>query len=141
MAIETDRLVGSIRLDGGRLDDLVMLGYKTEQTADAPDVRLLAHDGLNHDPYFAEFGLLSADRSIDTPNTNTRWKADGSVLTHNNPITLSWTNAQGMRFEKRFAIDEHYMFTVTMSVVNASGKAVNFFPYGLINRTTNITIF
>ena len=135
--IESKRLSGSIRLDGGRIDDLVLNGYKVSQDADAKEVRLLAHDGMEHDPYFAEFGLLASDRSVAVPTATTRWRANGKKLTPSTPITLSWTNPQGMLFEKQFSLDENYMFTVTMAVTNPSGKPAAFFPYGLINRTTN----
>jgi YidC/Oxa1 family membrane protein insertase len=135
--IESDRLTGSIRLDGARMDDLVLRDYKTSQGEDAQNVRLLAHDGMAHDPYFAEFGLLSADRGVDMPTATTRWQADGTVLSPDTPVTLRWENAQGLIFEKHFTLDAHYMFTVTMSVRDPSGNMHRFFPYGLINRTTN----
>jgi YidC/Oxa1 family membrane protein insertase len=47
---------------------------------------------------------------------------------------LSWDNGQGLRFERKIALDGEYMFSVTDRVVNSGSAAVQLFPYGLVAR-------
>jgi YidC/Oxa1 family membrane protein insertase len=48
---------------------------------------------------------------------------------------LTWDNGQGLRFERRLALDQNYMFTVTQRVANSGETAVQLSPYGLIARS------
>jgi YidC/Oxa1 family membrane protein insertase len=131
--ISTDRLHGSISLRGARFDNLTLAQYRETNAKDSPEVRLLApaSDAL---PYFAETGLLPADKSIRAPDTNTVWQADGRELTPQTPVTLRWSNGQGQAFEKKIAIDDAYMFTITTTVKNNGAAPITLYPYGLISR-------
>ncbi|RMD61008.1 MAG: membrane protein insertase YidC [Alphaproteobacteria bacterium] len=132
--IETPAVRGSIALVGARIDDLVLKRYRETIDENSPNIVLLSPPGSEH-PYFADFRWTSSRNDIDLPDATTRWQADGKVLSPTQPITLSWRNEQGLRFELRFEIDDHYMFTVTQRVVNEGAAAVPLLPYGLISRT------
>jgi YidC/Oxa1 family membrane protein insertase len=137
ITIRSPRLDGSISLRGGRFDDLQLAGYRETLDKNSPEVRLLAADGGKSDPYFAEFGMLASDETITMPTPTTIWQADGDTLTPETPVTLTWENGQGLTFIKRIALDKNYMFTVKLSVKNDSPGDVEFYPYGLIHRTTD----
>ncbi|MBT6509140.1 MAG: membrane protein insertase YidC, partial [Rhodospirillaceae bacterium] len=132
--INTASLHGSIALTGGRLDDLTLVRYRTEVDPESPEVILLSPvNGLS--PYFAEFGWLAEeDAEVTLPDPDTVWQASAGELTSEAPVTFSWDNGQGLTFERTFAIDDEYMFTVTQSVTNDSNHVVTLFPYGLLNR-------
>jgi len=69
------------------------------------------------------------------PTPDTIWDVAGNdTLTPTTPVTLVWSNGQGLDFERTIAIDENFMFTVTQTVKNASGADVTLRPYGLIRR-------
>ena len=135
VAIKTPRLDGSIRLEGGRLDDLTLLDYRQTQKKDSPNVVLLSPAGTKA-PYFAEYGWVGT--GIDPaqlPGRKTPWQASGDVLAPGTPVTLTWDNGQGLVFSQIYEIDENYLVTVTQQVKNNTGAAVSINPYGLINRT------
>ncbi len=134
VAIESPTLAGSIALKGARIDDLILTRFRETVEADSQQIELLSPAGMAR-PYFADFGWSSVDRTLELPGGDTLWQADGRALTPDTPVTLSWTNSQGVRFEQVFELDEGYMFTVTKRVVNDSGAAVTLAPFGLISRT------
>jgi YidC/Oxa1 family membrane protein insertase len=131
--VETPTLSGSISLQGGRLDDLTLTRYHETIDPSSPEIVLFSPNGAPK-PYFANFGWISSEE-IETPGPETVWRAEGEALAPGSPVTLRWDNGQGLTFERVFAVDEQYMFTVTQRVSNASGQSVTLTPYGLISRT------
>ena len=124
---------GSLRLKGARFDELYLRKYRTEIDPQSPAVELLS-PSQTANPYYAEFGWLSSDKSIKLPDNNTVWTAKRRELTPQTPLVLEWNNGQGLRFIRKISVDENYMFTIDQNVENNSGKTVALFPYGLINR-------
>ncbi len=129
--IETPALRGSISLSGGRIDDLVLTRYRETIESDSPEIVLLSPYG-GEKPYFVYFGWSGRDAAL--PQSDTLWQANGEVLAPGLPVTLSWDNGQGLRFERLYEIDENYMFSVTQRVFNNGTAAVSLAPYGLISR-------
>ncbi len=134
--IKTPSLLGSIRVKGGRFDELYLDKYKQTLAADSEDVELFA-PAKTDNAYYAEFGWLSADKNLKLPNSNTVWNVKGKELTPQSPIVLEWSNGQGLRFIRKISVDEHYMFTLEQDVENNSGRTISLYPYGLIKRTNN----
>ncbi|GAB5467348.1 MAG: membrane protein insertase YidC [Rhodospirillales bacterium] len=132
LAIETDRLSGSIDLRGARMDDLLLKDYHTELSKESPRIELLAPRGSPH-PYFATLRWLAPD-GTPVPDRDTLWTGDPSTLTVERPVTLTWDNGQGQRFEIDIAVDEDYLFTLTQRVVNRGTQSVRLQAYGLVNR-------
>ncbi|MCC6917591.1 MAG: membrane protein insertase YidC [Alphaproteobacteria bacterium] len=133
--IATSSLDGSIRLKGARFDDLRLHNYRTEVRGDAPEVDLLEPVGVMN-PYYGEFGWV-ADGStpVELPGADTTWTlAAGDTLAPNKPVTLTWTNNQGFRFDRVISIDDGFMLTVEDRVTNNSGAPVKLSPYGAIVR-------
>ncbi len=130
--IETPALRGSISLAGGRIDDLVLTQYRETIESDSPEIVLLSPYG-GEKPYFADFGWTGRD--VTLPQGDTLWRANGKALTADRPVTLTWDNGQGLRFERLYEIDKNYMFTVTQRAFNNGSTTVSLAPYGLISRT------
>ncbi len=132
--IETPRLSGSVRLVGGFIDDLVLTDYRETVAKDSPPVRLL-HPARSAKAYYAGFGwVATGGAAIDAPGPETLWEADGEVLTPDRPLTLTWTNPQGITFIRRIAVDDAYMFTITDEVRNPLDTPVLLANYGLVQR-------
>lgn len=127
-------VTGSIRLKGARFDNLMLEKYKQSLDADSPDVELL-YPAQTQTPYYAEFGWLSADKSIRVPDSNTPWKVRNYELTADAPLVLEWNNGQGLKFIRKITLDENYMFNIQQDVENNTGASVTLYPYGLISRT------
>jgi YidC/Oxa1 family membrane protein insertase len=130
--IDTPEMQGSILLKGARLDDLKLTRYRETIAPSSPAITLLTPQGVQH-AYFAQFGWVGP-QGVAVPNDDTDWMADQRTLTLNNPVTLSWDNGQGLRFERKIALDGEYMFSVTDRVVNSGSAPVQLFPYGLVAR-------
>ncbi len=130
--ILSSRLQGSISLLGARIDDLVLSDYRETIDDSSPNIVLLSPTDTG-DPYYAEFGWLGAN--VKSPDGLTKWQADRNSLTPDSPVTLTWDNGEGLRFERRYALDEDYMLEVIQRVRNSGPKDVTIAPYGLVSRT------
>ncbi len=131
--IETPSLAGSIALVGGRLDDLKLKNYRETVDPASPQITLLSPPQAR-DTYFAEVGWGATATDIEVPGPETQWTADRDTLTPEEPVTLTWTNDAGLTFQRRIAVDDNYMFTVTQTVENAGGDAITLYPYALVSR-------
>jgi YidC/Oxa1 family membrane protein insertase len=137
VAIDTPRLEGSINLVGARIDDIELKDYRETVKKDSGPVRLFAPEGTPNQ-YFAEFGFVTEGKR--QPSTAV-WQADGARLTPTTPVTLTRTDANGISYAIRFAVDTDYMITATQTVTNGSAGAAIIQPFALIKRTsTNATI-
>ncbi|MGH6919009.1 MAG: membrane protein insertase YidC, partial [Geminicoccaceae bacterium] len=131
--IDNGRIRGSFSLAGGRIDNLILSDYKLTTQPNSPDVALLTPPG-SLQPYFVEFGWVSVDQSVPVPGRDAVWSTDATELRPGQPVTLTWDNGEGLRFERRIEIDDAYMFTISQRVVNDSEEPVSLYPYGLVSR-------
>ena len=129
--IDTPRLSGSINLTGARFDDLLLKTQRTTIADNSPPVRLLSPAGAPGG-YFATYGWTG--QGVAVPGPDTVWTASAPQLAPDRPVTLSWDNGAGQRFEQVIAVDKDYLFTVRQRVVNAGAGAVGLRTYGLISR-------
>ncbi len=129
--IETPKLKGSIALKGARFDDLVLTQHLEALKKNAGPVTLLSPSNTAR-AYLAGFGW-SGD-ALAAPDASTVWTADGTVLTPEKPVTLSWDNGQGQRFAIKITVDSDYMFTVNQTISNLGTGAVGARPYGYVSR-------
>jgi len=129
--IETPSLQGSINLKGARFDDLDLVKQRETIAKDSPPVRLLSPAGAK-DSYFTQFGWTG--QGVAAPDANSVWTASAPTLTPGKPVTLSWTNPTGQRFEQIVSVDDGYLFTVKQRVVNGGSGPVAVRTYGLASR-------
>jgi YidC/Oxa1 family membrane protein insertase len=134
VAIDTPSLKGSINLQGGRIDDLLLADYHVTVDRSSPLVELFSPAGSEH-PYYAEFGWVAAQGGPSVPGPDTVWRAEGGPLAPGKDVVLSWDNGAGLIFRRTYSVDNKYMFTVRQSVENRGGAPVSLFPYGLVTRT------
>jgi len=131
--IQTPSLAGSIDLKGARFDDLVLVTQRETIAKNSAPVRLLSPAGAK-DSYFAQFGWTG--EGVAAPDADTVWSASAPILTPGKPVTLSWTNPTGQRFEQIISVDDGYLFTVKQRVVNSGTGAVALRAYGLDSRSS-----
>ncbi|MBL0929159.1 MAG: membrane protein insertase YidC [Alphaproteobacteria bacterium] len=133
VTIEGPGVSGSILLQGGVIDDLKLVNYRQTVEKDSPPVVLLSPRGAA-DTYFAEFGWVAAGGTPALPGADTRWTADRDKLTPATPVTLSWDNGQGLRFERKISIDDTYLFRIDERVTNNGAAPVSLHPFSLASR-------
>lgn len=132
--IKSELLSGSIALKGLRFDDLTLLKYQQDLSPSSRPVELFS-PATSDAAYFAEIGWLSNDAShITLPNSHTFWSADSKELSPNQPVTLTWLNAEGIKFMVTISMDDNYLFTIKQVMINNDSKPVSVQHYGLINR-------
>lgn len=139
--IEAAGLDGSINLRGARLDQLRLKDYY-ETIADKEaknregEIELFRPEG-------EEYGFLAfAGWQIKTArgefnlDENARWQlVSGETLTPETPITLKYSNsADTLQFLREISVDEHFMFTVTDTVTNKTGSALEIHPYSELQQ-------
>lgn len=132
LKIENGKIFGSIALKGARLDDLSFHEYFKEQGGEEA-VNLLSPSGAAHMRYVDMGWVAPSGSAINLPDSDSLWQAqDNQALSGEEAVTLRWDNGAGLVFERRIELDENYLFTVTQSVINNTGKKVTLFPYGAI---------
>ena len=139
---ENTNIIGSISLKGASIDDLTFKNYRVELN-DETKVTLLGPRNID-EGYLVESGFVTTDKNLDVPNADTVWKVVGNdKLTNKNPIKLTWSNTQGITFEKEISLDDKYLFTIKQRVINTTNKKYDFFSYGQIirNQIPDITDF
>ena len=130
---ENDSVVGSISLKGAAIDDLTFKEYNIELNKN-DKITLLSPRNVE-DGYLIESGFVSTNKNIDIPDASTIWKVSGNdKLTNNNPVKLTWSNSQGITFEKYISLDDQFLFIVKEKIINTSNKSYNFYSYGQIIR-------
>ena len=130
---ENDNIIGSISLKGASIDDLTFKKYKVDLDSEER-ITLLGPRNIDQG-YLIDSGFVTSDKNIDIPNSDTVWSIAGTnKLTNNSPIKLTWTNKQGLKFEKEISLDDEYLFTIKQKVINKSDKKYDFYSYGQIIR-------
>ena len=130
---ENSNIIGSISLKGASIDDLTFKNYKIK-VDDEEKVTLLGPRNIK-EGYLIDSGFVTSDKNIDVPNSDTVWEIEGnSKLTDVSPIKLTWTNNQGLKFEKEISLDDKYLFSIKQKVINTTKKKYDFYSYGQIIR-------
>ena len=135
LRIEAQRVQGSVRLRGARIDDLLLYDYRNTLDSDSGDIVLLSPAGTQN-AYYTEFGwAVGVGTDMPVPDTTTLWQANGDVLVPRAPITLEWDNGQGLLFQRTISVDENYLISISQRVSNRSTAPVTLHPYGLVSRS------
>ena len=133
LQFENDSIFGSISLKGATIDDLTFKEYNLELNGNEK-VTLLSPRNFD-DGYIIESGFVTTNKNIDVPDASTIWEISGNKkLTSNNPVKLTWSNSQGITFEKYITLDDQFLFTIKEKIINKSDKSYNFYSYGQIIR-------
>ena len=104
---ENSNVIGSISLKGAAIDDLTFKNYNIELDGDEK-ITLLGPRNIK-EGYLIESGFVTSDKNIDIPTSETIWSINGNKkLTENSSVKLSWTNDQGITFEKEISLDDKY---------------------------------
>ena len=135
VAIDTQRLKGSIDLKGARIDNLSLEQYRETVDPNSPPIVLFSPSG-SPEAYYAEFGWVPAAGTTEKmPGPDTVWTQQGTgALGVGRPVTLTYDNGAGLVFRRTIAVDDHYLFTLKDEVQNKGSAPATMFPYALISR-------
>ena len=131
--LENNKVIGSISLEGGIIDDLSFKNYKERLDSDGQVTFLSPKE--TEDGYFIESGWASVGNKIEVPNNKSKWTIkENKILSPNNPVTLEWANNSNLVFRKKIEIDNNYLFKIYQEVENNSSNPVELYPYAQITR-------
>ncbi len=133
VTFDNSKIKGSINLEGGFIDDLILEEYRETLDPTSDFIGFLNPLG-SEDAYYLDTGWVSPDNSIELPDNKSIWTADKKSIGINDPVKITWTNSQNIIFEKIIMLDEHYLFSVDQRVINNSDKSFDLYPYGLSKR-------
>lgn len=134
--LSNSKVQGKIRLKGALLNQWVLTQYH-EHAGQKHPLELLSPYGTKQG-YVVMLGWTSEDPTMQVPSLDTVWSVDPAstqTKTH-----LTWTNAQGVRFEQTFSIDEAYMLRVDQAVYNGGKQSIRLKPYNRIVRQSPVKI-
>ena len=130
---ENHRIIATISLKGAVIDDLTFKDYKVS-LENEEKISLLSSRNVE-DGYFVESGFVTTDKNIDIPDSNSIWSVSGNnKLTNQSPVKLTWSNNQGIKFEKEISLDDNFLFTIKQKIINSTDKKYDFYSYGQIIR-------
>lgn len=133
ITLSNPELMGTIPVVGNRIDDISLKNYFTELKGDKPVI--LMSPSETEFPLYAETGWLAEQSNVKLPDKNTEWAIKGNdKLTPETPVTMTWSNGEGLNFERTYKIDDHYMVTVINKVTNTTDKTIDLYPFSSVTR-------
>jgi len=133
VVFDNGKIKGSINLEGGFIDDLVLEEFRETLDPTSDLIEFLNPLG-SQDAYYLDTGWVSSDSTLELPNNKSIWKTDKTSMGVDDPVKLFWKNSQGITFEKIISLDENYLFNVDQRVINNSDRSFDLFPFGLSKR-------
>lgn len=134
ITINTVGISGSINLQGARFDDLTLRRYTEEVDPTSENITVL-NPASQLNGYFIELGYAGAQAMGALPNARTEWSVEGNrELTTATPVTLAFTNENGLTFRREISIDDNYLFTLKDTIQNTGAEAALVNPYGRVTR-------
>ncbi len=125
-----ESLRGSIKLQGGRIDDITLKNYFESLKKDET-VAVMSPEKSRF-PRYVEFGWLGSDHnSAALPDKESNWTVKSQTA---DKITLSWTNPLGMVFERDVEITDDFLLKVTQRVINPTASELTLYPYSSITE-------
>ncbi|NKB48840.1 MAG: membrane protein insertase YidC [Alphaproteobacteria bacterium] len=129
--LESDSLTGSINLDNGRIDDIVLRNYRETVDPTSDNITLLSPTG-SPDPYFAEFGWNGTEGTFGGSGAN--WQTTSRTLTPGSPLVLTAQTDQGLALTRTYTVDDKFMFTVTDRIDNNGTAPISLSAFARLVR-------
>ena len=133
ITLSDEHVLGSVNLTGGRIDDLLLRNYFAT-LAQEEQISVLSPRGTAA-PRHANVGWVAQARPGETapllPDADTPWQ-----ITDQNEgrLSLSWSNGQGLIFEREIELTDKFLIKVTQRVRNATGSDLSLMPFALISE-------
>lgn len=133
LEIKSKVFEGKINLKGLKITKTKLLEYK-ESVGSTKNVEILT-DTESKNQCFVNFGFTGS--GLHLPNRKTTWTPDHYTLTETTPVTLTWTNDDGLIFKIHLSIKSDYLISAKMTVDNQTKNTYDISGYALINKSYN----
>jgi YidC/Oxa1 family membrane protein insertase len=129
--LKSESLTGSVNLENGRIDDIVLRNYRESIDPTSDNITFLSPTG-SQDPYFAEFGWNGTEGTFGGSGAN--WQTTSQILTPSTPLVLTSQTEQGLTLTRTYTMDDKFMFTVTDRVENNGDAPVTLSAFARLVR-------
>ena len=131
LALDNGAIFGTLPLQGNRIDDIQLKKYFIT-LGGSDHVPVLSPAGTAH-PKFIELGWIADDAGTKLPDKNSRWSVSGNdTIGLDAPVTMTWSNGQGLVFTRTLSVDDRYVISVKQSVRNTGSTEAVLYPYALV---------
>ena len=121
--IENEKISGIFSRQGLSFNQLTLKKYKETIENESPEVELLNKKDFL---YYSDFSFTANEETnIELPNKMTIWETDSETLTNEKPVTLNWTNKDGIKFIIKISLDDDYLFKIERSIINSTGNPIS----------------
>lgn len=135
---ETQDISGSINLVGAKIDNLTLLNYTAENDK-SKKINFLTPQ-LAPDYHYIDFGWISPENGIKTPNSKTIWSAkkETEVIAGNPNKSINLqTIIDGNIFEIKLILHDKFLWKVKMSAIDRNKNNLKVKPYVRIKKSIN----
>ena len=136
LRFENANIIGSINLNGFRIDNLTLKKYKQDNSPESEKISLLNKSG-DVNSYFVELGWISGSNQTQTPQQNSIWHCDKHKIEPNEQAVCKYDNKNGLVFINYISLDEEYMFDIKTEVENNTNIAHSLNSYAITQKTYN----
>lgn len=121
VSLENTHMIGSVNLNGGIIDSIVLKDYKESVDKDSKNVMLLTPKNTEHQFYYA---ISYKD------TTNNELISEKSVWTSddfegkNQSVILKTQTQNGLIIERTLTLDDNYLINIKDKIINVSSKPI-----------------
>ena len=125
ISLENDHVVGSIDLDGGIIDSIVLKDYKETVEPDSKNIMLLAPKDTAKQFYYAISYNDKTNKEIISDSTV--WTSE-DLSGKSQTINLKTQTQNGLIIERTITLDDGYYIKIKDKVLNVSSKKIKLQP-------------
>lgn len=119
--LENDHVVGSIDLNGGVLDSIILRDYKETTDSDSKNVRLLTPKNTEKPFYFS---ISYSDKTNNEDITNSTVWTSEKISDKSQSAVLKTQTQNGLVIERTVSLDDSYYIRIKDKVQNVSNKTI-----------------
>ena len=124
--LENDHIIGSIDLNGGIIDSIVLKDYKETTEKDSKNIMLLSPKDTEKQFYYA---ITYVDKTNkDSVSDSTVWASSNKDSGNKQSLILKTQTQNGLIIERSITIDDGYYIKIRDKVLNISSKKIKLQP-------------
>ncbi len=130
VSLENEHITGTVDLNGGVIDSVILKKYKQTTDENSENVMLLTPKNTENQFYYA---ISYADKTNkESISDNTIWEAKEQ---QNNSIVIKTKTQSGLLIERKITLDDKYLWKIKDKISNTSGKNVRLAAHSELVRT------
>lgn len=122
VSLENMNMKGSINLNGGIIDSIILKKYKETTDKDSKNVMLLTPKNTDRQFYYAI--SYNDQTNNETISDNTVWTSEANDANSSQSVSLKTQTQNGLVIERTVTFDDNYLIKIKDKVINVSDKPI-----------------